>query len=358
MAPSQAAGARIAIATTVWALSMSSRDQVCGIVKWCQDATRFAALPFLRDRAEVLIVTNDAKFVNTECAQFPQIRVIPYGQEVVDLSKRWVEESYDRSAERHRVKTVLKERWLLNDKGFTLANIVKWDVLRHTEYESIFLVDNDIDFWHPARKIGPEAHLEATQHAWTELYDRFMRSDALILANMDPQVILNGGLLLLKPRQEEYELGVRLLRTMRFNITHGPGLIGRPRDLLNASDLELYKEVHMVKYNTWNVVNGDADQGMISAVYAMLARRHAVPTYSPYKVHHFWASSKPWMRKSSCYFYFEAAGLVSKDKDGKAVFQDKQPNRTTTCWRLLRRQAKMMLGIRNYRCRGMPFKVF
>ena len=50
--------------------------------------------------------------------------------------------------------------------------------------------------------------------------------------------------------------------------------------------------------NTWDVVAGNADQGLLTHVFlAGAKRRNALrpATYRNYSVHHFWGSAKPWL---------------------------------------------------------------
>lgn len=352
--------AKIAIATSVF-LQPTNHNPVlyCGIVKWCRDATQFAALPFFRGRAEAVSWTNQPTIVRTECPQ-PALRVIAYDPQFAELAWRFAHDVFDRKLERERHRKA--GQWYLLDAGFAGATLAKWDIVRQTQYEAILLTDIDVDLFFASRRIGLQEYLARAQRAWTAGYQRFMRSDALVLASHDALVPINAGVVLLKPTKHHFELGAGLLRSMRFNLTHGFAYMGRPRDLLSPADVRLYNATMMVRTNSWNTVGGAADQGLLAAVYTMLDKRH-MPAIDPkYHVHHFWASSKPWVRRASCLEYFKQLGLVGERADGSPRMLERSETTIpdTACFALLREKAAMAidLGPGHWKCRGQFFRVF
>ena len=118
--------------------------------------------------------------------------------------------------------------------------------------------------------------------------------------------------MLLTPSTSTYQLGLRTLRRQEFNFTHGFDLVGRPRSVLPVSsvaraDVKRLRDSRMYRMNTWDVVCGDADQGLF--VYVFLIRQKATAFAYPvrdngFRVHHFYALHKPWGKKTRCLEYY------------------------------------------------------
>merc|ERR1712039_807609 len=60
--------------------------------------------------------------------------------------------------------------------------------------------------------------------------------------------------------------------------------------------------------NTWNVVDGEGDQGLLIHVYGVLLRGETLGVNSQaaaWRVVHFFGPHKPWSRKARCLEYFD-----------------------------------------------------
>lgn len=191
---------------------------------------------------------------------------------------------------------------------------------------------------------------------------------------------INGGVILLKPSEQLYAIGMDIIRTLRWNVTHGFNMTGRPRDLLSAEDVARFSSTYMVESNTYNIVNGDADQGLFVLVYAMLDRSYRTTSNNQYYVHHNWAASKPWAFKANCALYFEELDILrtvvnTRCKDGhndpttckyekvQSQFPLVSPaargGRVTRCWKHLEKKAAELVDKSfMWRCRGQEFRVF
>ena len=77
----------LAVATS-FSIGAKSFPSACGIVKWCYSASRLVAAPFLHNRAELVVFTNNEAYVRSECGE-PSARVVPYDDELVRAVRLW-----------------------------------------------------------------------------------------------------------------------------------------------------------------------------------------------------------------------------------------------------------------------------
>jgi hypothetical protein len=158
---------------------------------------------------------------------------------------------------------------------------------------------------------------------WLHARDAMRRSRLELLASRDPHVPVNGGLFVLRPSLSVYEQGRQALMTMRFSFSHGFNMSGTPQRLLRLNrtkcrlGLDYYGTeewcdpalgTRMHKANTWNVVDGDGDQGLLAHVFLVLRGGETTSftsRHSAWRVHHFFGPHKPWGLHARCLRYFD-----------------------------------------------------
>ena len=290
----------------------------CGITKWCANAAALrSALPS-PERAEVVILTDDETFAMEECGMATP-RVLALGTNLSRTIDGWAA----RNGQRRQSDASVH----LASPRFSAATLRKWQLVRLIEYRVIFATDPDVDLFHgtlPAR-------VPMLSHAFVQGVSAFLRSAVQLVGTSDAQVPINTGVMLLKPSRSTYRIGLRALLSARFSPTRGWDDAGTPRELLPEQMLRNYRHTRLVRDNTWDVVCGNADQGLFT--YVFLARLHAYRTSEycpiaskhlhgprgkcadcPVPVWHFWAGDKPWwLHYTRCPEYFaflrEAGGV-------------------------------------------------
>ncbi|KAG8469090.1 hypothetical protein KFE25_007608 [Diacronema lutheri] len=377
--------ALVAIATTVW-VRLGERGvnhaDVCGIVKWCRDAAHFsAALPILVERsgagalwnghADVVVSTNDVAFTRSECPQ-PRIIHSQIEPDFLNLTNWFAHTAFDRKEARQRIlASGVKHH--LSPEPFDRALLTKWALVGLVRYELVLCVDNDVDFFEAGRRspAGVDAYLAAATRAWAEEVPRFRASPARLLGTADMEAPVNMGMVWLKPSRAMFEEGVALLRTGRFSYETGFNMTGRPLELMDAQMARTLpmNRTRMIYLNTWNVVAGASDQGLFSLVFMMRHRALRLTSRADYTLHHFWSSSKPWVRLGSCLPYFYQLGLIDApgDEAGRVVPprllpKPAGPRQEGHCWPVLRRMAAKLISEPSararWKCRGASFTLF
>jgi hypothetical protein len=359
---------------------MSGIEQVCGIVKWCADTARFAAeLPRLVQRVggesnawysnvEVVVATNNVSFTRAQCAQ-PTVLIEQMSDEIVELATTFPFRAFDRRAGRAEVAAA-KGRWHIVPEAFDRAILTKWFLVGFTRYEMLWVIDNDIDLFEVGRtsRLGMDAYLVGAARAWVQELPRFRESSARLLSSADKETPLNTGVMWLKPSRALYDEGIALLRTYRFSIHTGFNNSGRPRDLMPpalAADPGVSGS-RMMELNTWNFVAASSDQGLFTLVFLMRHNQLMIASRKDYVIHHFWASSKPWVRNPSCLPYYHALGILAApgnergEGDPPDLVKPPPGSELGICLRVLRKKAaEARVGLRKrWRCRGARFQVF
>jgi len=376
----------LAIATTLFVAPerrLHDQEIMCGIVKWCRDAVRFAAsLPLLvadaRDgapgatvpwysHADVLVSTNDASAARRECDE-PSVMIEAMDTELVDLAGTFAATSFDRGAERARVISTNHGRWHIVPVPQDRAVLTKWAVVGLTRYELILLLDTDIDLLEQGRRsrLGMSAYLALAAKAWSEGVPRFRASRARLLGSPDTESPLNTGTMWLKPSRALYDEGIALLRLNRFSVEFGFNSTGRPRALMprGLAAKSAINATRMMRLDNWNFVGGSSDQGLFTLIFAMRHDALELTQRGDFTVHHFWASSKPWVREASCLPYFHQLGLLDGPGDERGQGDPPRvlplPPGKGVCFALLHRKAAAACaGLRKrWRCRGASFPLF
>lgn len=280
--------------------------------------------------------------------------------------RRFAASSFDRKRERARI--VASGRWHIVPEPFDRALLTKWALVALTRYELVLSLDNDIDLYEVGRRnvLGMSAYLSNAARVWATELSKFRDSPARMLGTPDAESPTNMGMIWLKPSRAYYDEGIALLRENRFSVELGFNSTGRPHDLMPpdiATD-EAVAKTRMMWLNSWNIVAGSSDQGLFTLIFTMRHRALMLTSRPDYQVHHYWSSSKPWMRIPSCLPYFYALGLVDEpgDEPGRKVPPRllPLPGGKGLCYRLLRQKASMVLtGLqKRWGCRGANFKVF
>ncbi|KAG8468516.1 hypothetical protein KFE25_013599 [Diacronema lutheri] len=293
---------RLAIATTLYLQQPNAGVPrvLCGLVKWCRDASTWAdRLPSMIapaltvPRIDVLIVTNAPEAVRAECPQ-PSVQLEPISAEYVKLVSRTRANPRDRG-------------WL-----------AKWWATGLTRYDLVLTLDVDIDLFELseahewARAGGREGYLRAIAAAWSTELPRFVASPMRLLARPDFSAPVNTGILWIKPRRDDFMLGVALIARDNFTSARGWNSSGTVRELMPAQYLRdpllRLNDTQAVRGNTWAFTGGDVDQGLFTMVYVMRARAYAALRGRVY-VKHNWAGTKPWQH-AACFGFYAALGLV------------------------------------------------
>ena len=282
----------------------------CGITKWCANAATLRSI--LPGQAEVVILTNDETFAMEECGT-ARPRVLALDVNLSQAIDGWGARNGQRSQSAASLH--------LASPRFSVITLRKWQLVRLIEYRVIFATDPDVDLFHGALP----ARVAMLSHAWAQGVSAFVRSAVQLVGTGDGQVPVNTGVMLLKPSLEAYRIGFRALLSGRFSPARGWDDAGSPRELLPEQTLGDYGYTRLVRENTWDVVCGNADQGLFT--YVFLARLHTYRTseYCPLasKLHdsrgkcpecpvpawHFWGGDKPWwLHYTRCPEYFAFLG--------------------------------------------------
>ena len=251
------------------------------------------------------------KVNDSECGQ-PSARFIPYDEVLRQLVSAW-STSTDRSSRRKAG---------MPDRFFSRQALYKWQVLRHTEYEAIFITDIDVDFFFLTAGQLPKPgsrDRKMIERAWHSAYELFRQSETVdLIAGSDATVPINTGVMLLKPNASTYALGLSVLRTRRWNVSHGFNYSGSPKEVIPLAHLsqrarDTINGTGLMRHNDWAVTGGDADQGLFAYVYLGLlsglgfrpvGTRNANGSRPTMFVRHFWAGQKPWLTHVACRQYF------------------------------------------------------
>ncbi|KAG8460600.1 hypothetical protein KFE25_011375 [Diacronema lutheri] len=354
-AVARASALPMAIAANVFLSEPSAPlgHELCGLVKWCADASQFASrMPALAAAAhaaaaaprsvpapaaaappwaiDVVLSTNaPATALRAECPQ-PNVRIESVSAELVSAVANFTTRSFDRREARRRY------RWKHGgkDAGYKLGGpervavdaawLAKWAMVGLTRYALILVLDLDIDLALNAQRgaAGPDAQLARAAAVWADELPRFVASGARLLSSLDGSAFINMGSVWLRPSAELYAEGVRLLRTNRFSIERGFADAGPPSELLPAALLHTPSPVFgesrtmaqsdALLSDSWNFVAASADQGLFPLIFAMRHHLLALVRRPEYSVHHYLGRFKPWRQNHpSCPAYFVALGILA-----------------------------------------------
>ena len=183
-----------------------------------------------------------------------------------------------------------------------VAALFKWQLFKHTEYDAIFFTDVDVDLY-PAfgglppnlargTRRGPSRAARELIAAWTRGLLAFVGSGSSLVASADYHSPINTGVMLLRPSERMYQLGLRVLRRNDFDPTLGFDRAGRPSEALAAlrahATPQLWREVaatRMLWQDRWTFVGGHACQGLFVHVFLVLPWAGATGTGRSGKAH-------------------------------------------------------------------------
>ena len=151
--PTDLSTRRVAIAT-MWHFANPSNFSKgsCGLLKWCFSASRLAALPYMREqRTDVLVVTNDATFVELECGMPASTdvvapRTIALDPSVQQLVRQW-------SAARCKQGKCSRGRGGMSNAAH--AGLLRLQFFGMVQYSAVLVTDLDVDFFLMRQGIPP-----------------------------------------------------------------------------------------------------------------------------------------------------------------------------------------------------------
>lgn len=318
---------KIAIATTLFLRpgltpSAGSSTRLCSLAAWCAGAAQLSTETYMLDRAEVLIVTNakGEAFARRECtgSSHPLPRFYSFSQETLEAIR-----AYQRSRLlSHASESNKSSMTLAAAKAFTkrvsaaFGYMLKWEVVRLTQYESVFFVD--IDAMLLLNTLRGAQDRIAAEHAWTVRYDQFMHDPSVqLLAQPSQRTLLNTGVMLLKPSRRVYEDGLRAMRG-GFDDTGGFEGVGPPLNVIPVSIKENVSTHYGKEFdafpreNRWlSLDGGDIDQGFFLHMFGVRERAYAVSSYRRFTIFHFCGTTKPWLSTApKCAPLFELLGVL------------------------------------------------
>ena len=343
------AAPKVAIATSYYLRDLA-RAHECGFVKWCYSSTRLLELPAFGGRAETVLWTNAAgeQYVRAECGALAPRRFVRFRPELEALAAAWAEAVVPhwrrgpkalgrvqvcRNAsgscfDTNRSSFLFKDH--LGPRRVNDVSLLKWQLVAHVEYDAVFFVDLDVDFAVPAAPAPTHISVAALDGEWRLHLHRFLASERVsLIAATDFETPLNTGVMLLKPSAAAYDRGVRALRSMRWNLTHGFEHAGTPCALapraakqtswkmpaaapkLGVHDWWNVRNSWGMKTCTWNFNGATTDQGLFAYVFLLLDGRSALHVNNRddtiWRVKHLWGPFKPWHPRSTnlCCRYFD-----------------------------------------------------
>ena len=198
-------------------------------------------------------------------------------------------------------------------KSVNNVALLKWQLVRHEEYQLIFLTDTDVDVLDSHYARSEQEYLMYLQRAWETGLSALLGPSAVtgqvkaptrypnrtqLVANPDFESPLNAGVMLFKPSAATYRRGVAALNTMRWNLTHGFELAGSPCDGVPKKAISAFAS-YGIRRCSWDFLGANTDQGLFWYVFAVLRHSAARSRVKSYAVKHFWAYYKPWRQTSS-----------------------------------------------------------
>ena len=308
----------VAIATTLY-LPVGRRAPkpiLCSLTKWCHNAGLLARSLPPSIRAELIVLTNRQAVVRREC----RARIILFDANVSAVVDAWAS-AHETQYARRRLKAATCSHYLR-------SWLRKWQLVGMIKYDAVFYTDTDVDLFAGAYNTSSlldargVAHFnavgstDAAIHAWTTELPAFLASDRTqLIATLDREIVVHGGAFLLRPSRRTFQAGLDVLRSRQWTPEDGFEAAGSPRHVCHHGRvghgfLRRCQQTRFWTDDTWDVVAGNADQGLLTHIYLTSRRlgRGALrlTTYPNYSVHHFWGSSKPWLLKfTRCLRFWE-----------------------------------------------------
>ena len=240
---------RIAIAT-VWD---ANKEYQCAVLPWCQHARSLGELlqPLGTSDIFVLLIAESADArraakatLSTDCVgakvhrpdsrlraavrSFAKRGFCRFSAEAATTQGR---KKYDLPPCDNAAKTVAKTN-RSHCRNFVRVNaaemLYKWWFASLTSYQLVVYADLDVQL------LRPEQPRRSVLSRWAAGWGEVVPADGnpRVIGSPDSISPFNAGLWTLShPSTMLYELGLRLMRTVQFNKTHGFGRLGRPRAL-------------------------------------------------------------------------------------------------------------------------------
>ncbi|KAJ1635335.1 hypothetical protein T492DRAFT_966542 [Pavlovales sp. CCMP2436] len=188
--------------------------------------------------------------------------------------------------------------------------MLKWDIVRLTQYDVIFFTDTDA-----LLQLTHSNQAAAAEHAWTVQYDAFLRSPAQLVGGPDHNSPINAGVMLLKPSERVYREGLAAMRR-GWDADTGWEHAGLPIDIIPPDYKRVFASTNPLRANHWGAQDhGEYEQGLFTYMYLVHERAFVKAKFSNYTMTHYYGSFKPW-RTSRCARFFESA-VVIRGVDGR-----------------------------------------
>ena len=229
--------AALDLAITTMAAS-SNGHAMCGLLKWCSQASTLAALV---PRSEVAILTPHDRL--DDC---PKARLL-----------RWDSELQRRFAVYTNRSSIVRDRRAAASMALVMQ---KLQVLSLREYRAVLFTDWDVD---------PVPSVSRARVAWQRHFPRFLDApQTLVIASPDERAPFNAGVFLAKPASSAYELALRWLGNGHDAVWDpelGFDLVGRPRALGTPGSRHFnFNRTAFMRRDRWDVGLGSStDQGLL-----------------------------------------------------------------------------------------------
>ena len=261
---------RIAIAT-LWD---GNPDYSCAVLPWCQHARQLATL---LGNAELLVLLTAETAAPVLAARATLSSDCPAARVYTPEARlRRAVQAFARRGFCRDPRSERTDRLAESARNFVrvapLPMMFKWWVASLIQYKLVVFADLDVQL---LRREQPLASIAARWVAgWSEVVPP--GGSPRVLGSPDSQSPFNAGLwTLANPSTALYEAGINQLRTVRFNRSHGFGLLGSPRNLVRERPY-LFASLHPTrawKRDVWSDAGlpfMDCDQGFLYFVFYLL----------------------------------------------------------------------------------------
>lgn len=217
---------------------VASREHTGGFVQWCQNARRLQGLlpPSWRMDQLVISTLRDAHTHLARLAGCTKIKHRRVSRELSSAAAACQPKIY-RSYLTFLMRTAL----------------FKWQLFAMTDYDVVLFSDVDVE-------LVPLADTDPKRAAasWNRLISRFARTAApKLLANSDVASPFNAGVMFIRPSRRLFAEGLAVVRSCRFNKSHGWELAGVSPAAVAPNPYSLH-----TKAAPWDFVGAGSDQGL------------------------------------------------------------------------------------------------
>ena len=242
-------------------------DYVCQLPMFCHRQKQI--LQHLSDvnvSAEYGVLSATRWNVSREC---PDAKLIVPDAELLLAAEQFYSKGINHNASTWNCRSC--------NRATSKVNFIKLWLIGMVQYDFIFYMDLDVDF---------DAGVDPLQVRNAVSY--FATRTEAISAAKDWASPVSGGVILFRPSAARYREALALVQAGNFDgrSCDGTGFngTGTPRSLMSPWALREFSDTRMVRLNSWDIVCGDADQGLFSW-YGMM---DGMWTGYRLRVGHFW----------------------------------------------------------------------